>query len=389
MDRLLGSFRLALTETYAINYFLIGLVIVALLGGSFYQTNGIVPYIPSPNTTRNLVLYGLGGVVLILVIYALINSQSPKGIASANPFAPAIPNYKTFWTSVNQNATASAASDSDSSSKLVLTQEDWNPVNADLSLGVELLIQDSRAMTSTNPYRCLFYKGSADLSTYDPNSPGLGPHGSGGLSDGLPAEMSPGIFIDRATNDIIIYVDTDPIDPIYTKMSLAKSFRESIRINDLPLNIPFHLHLILSQKVLEVYVNCRLAGTKLLHGLPRVVGNNWFGLTGFSPADAQVQNLTLFDGALNSMQLMKLCKVIKTSAPTCNKPTPCTQTTCGTGNAKANTNVPNSNMPTKLFNYKIITTDTNLDDADNSLLDHIYSNDPFATDTGIPPPLDN
>lgn len=387
MDRLLGSFRLALTETYAINYFLIGLVIVALLGGSFYQTNGIVPYIPSPNTTRNLVLYGLGAGVFILVIFALIQSQTPKGLASANPFAPSIPNYKTFWTSVNQNA---AALESDPSSRLALTQEDWNPVNADLSLGVELLIQDSRALTSTNPYRCLFYKGSADLSTYDPNSPGLGPQGSGGLSDGLPAEMSPGIFIDRATNDIIVYVDTDPIDPIYTKMSLAKSFRESIRINDLPLNIPFHLHLILSQKVLEVYVNCRLAGTKLLHGLPRVVGNNWFGLTGFSPANAQVQNLTLFDGALNSMQLMKLCKVIKTSAPTCNKaPTPCTQTTCGTANAKAGANVPNSNMPTKLFNYKIITTDTNLDDADNSLLDHIYSNDPFSTDSSIPPPLDN
>ena len=295
MDRLLDSFRLADNQTYAINYVLIAITVLVCLGGAFYYEKGLVQYLEqSPKTLRNLGLYFLGGVVFMLIIYALVQSQTSTSLtANYNPFTiKKTPKFLTFWVPNSQSG--SKSTEETDFTNLTVTEADWKPTNKNLTIGIEVQILDSRSMTSTNPYRCLFYKGSSDLSTYDPSSPGLVPLDSGGLRDGLPSEMAPGIFLDRVTNDIIVFVDTVPIDPIYTKMCLAKSFRESIRINDLPLNIPFHLHLTLNDKILEVYVNCRLAGTKLLHGLPRVVPNTWFGRAGFSAAQAIIQNFTIY-----------------------------------------------------------------------------------------------
>jgi len=381
MDRLLDSYRLANNQTYAINYFLIGITTLFLLGGSFYYKNGLMQYLQAPTTIRNIGLYFLAGVVFMLVIYTLVRSQtSTSQTATYNPFAiKKIPKFFTFW-SPNSKTNTNTTEDTDFAI-LTVTENDWKPINKGLTIGIELQILDSRSMTSTNPYRCLFYKGSSDLTTYNPNSPGLTPRGSGGLSDGLPSEMAPGIFLDRVTNDIIVFVDTVPIDPIYSKMCLARSFRESIRINDLPLNVPFHLHLTLNDKILEVYVNCRLAGTKLLHGLPRIVPNTWFGRAGFAAADAIIQNFTIYDGALDTYQLMQLCKVILTTKPcerTCNKKA-CSNL------LETPPNVPNTGQ---IFNYRIHNAPDNILNNKNTI---IISNDTdtgyMITDTNTTPPL--
>ena len=310
MDHLLDSFKKANNEAYSIMYFFIfaGIVtiIIVVFGVYFLLKNGVTPAflvskVPAlPNMPVNSVLYFFGGAIFVVIIYVLIRSQMRSDIRTLeNDNQGKIPINKTFW----QPATLENPIDP---RNLRVTEDDWKPKNCNgLTLGVEMVIFNSRAPSAASPYKHLLYRGSGDLSSFAPNSPGSAPMGSGGLNDGIPTVMNPGIFLDRFTNDIIIFVDTDPVDAIYSKVGHA--FRESIRINDLPLNVPFYLHLTLNGKVLEVYVNCRLAGTRLLHGLPRQVGNEWYGRTGFAPAQAIVQNLTLWDGVLNTFDLMKLC----------------------------------------------------------------------------------
>ncbi len=268
---------------------------------SGFTLKGIFSGIPQfPNIATNTIIYIIAGIVFVSILYILVRSQiisSTTTLQTDN--LGIIPVHKTFWNPNDTDDTTELRS-------LRVNQEDWAPKNCiSSSIGVEIVIFNSRAPNASSPYRHLLHRGSEDLSLFVPNSPGSSPIGAGGLADGLPSEMSPGIFIDRFTNDLIIYVDTDPVDKVYSNIN--HSFRESIRINDLPLNIPFYLHLILNGKVLEIYVNCRLAGTKLLHGMPRKTPNEWYGRTGFSASQAIVQNLTLWDGSLNTFDILKLC----------------------------------------------------------------------------------
>jgi len=280
MDRLLDSFKVAHNETYSIMYFFIFLLTLTIVIVAFsifmlikngFTLSWAASKIPAlPNFTLNSALYFLAGAIFIIILYILARSQMETGLVLSNSNQGIIPPNKTFWKPYFLSNLIDPRN-------LRVTEAEWDPKNCNaLSLGVEIVIFNSRAQSiETSPYRNLLYRGSEDLSNFTPNSPGSAPLGAGGLNDGLPSEMSPGVFVDRFTNDLIVFVDTDPIDEIYKDINHA--FRESIRINDLPLNVPFYLHLIIKGKILEVYVNCRLAGTKLLHGKPRNVPNEWYG----------------------------------------------------------------------------------------------------------------
>ena len=104
---------------------------------------------------------------------------------------------------------------------------------------------------------------------------------------------------------MIIFIDTDSVK------QGEYGFRESVRVTDIPLKRPFSIHLTLHDQMLEVYINCRLAGSKILHGIPRAVPNNWYGLTGFIPAMAQIQNMKLWDTQLYAQEIRKMCGDIK------------------------------------------------------------------------------
>lgn len=323
MDRLLDSFKVTNNHTYTIMYFLIFagvvLIIFGAIGLVYFIRNGftlqpftnalsqagqaVQPYLP--NIALNTVLYILAGVIFVLILYILIGSPQRDLVPKDNQGI--IPNNKLFWQPESTDNPLDPRN-------LRVRQEDWQAANCNgMSLGAEMVIFNSRAPSANSPYRHILHRGSEDLSLYEPSSssssssssPGA-VAGSGGLADGLPSEMSPGVFIDRFTNDLIIYVDTDPVDTVFTNS--VHAFRESIRVNDIPLNIPFYLHLSVNGKVMEVYINCKLAGTKLLHGKLRAMPTEWYGRTGFATAQAIVQNLTLWDGPLNTFDVMKLCK---------------------------------------------------------------------------------
>jgi len=182
------------------------------------------------------------------------------------------------------------------------------------SMTLESLLFNSRNYNSTEgPYRHIAHRGSNELAAASLNGfvTGCGAAANyGNLPPfGLPKRMNPGIFLDPNTNDIIVFVDT--IDG-------SQSYRESLRVADIPLDIPFRIAIILNGKVLEVYLNCGLEATKVLKGTPRSLENVWYGLAGSAAADAQIQNLNLWTFPLTAKDIRPLCP----SPPTFSKKRP-------------------------------------------------------------------
>lgn len=173
------------------------------------------------------------------------------------------------------------------------------------SLNVEIILDNTRNYWNADgPYRHIAHRGSHDLISKDGDNDNntitmctmtanskLPPYG-------LPKRMNPGILLDPNVNDILVFVDTS---------NGAETFRESVRIRDIPLNIPFRLGVVVNERVLEVYMNCKLEVTKLLTHKPKKVEKEWFGLAGSAAANAQIQNLYLWKRALVSSDMRYLC----------------------------------------------------------------------------------
>jgi hypothetical protein len=150
------------------------------------------------------------------------------------------------------------------------------------------------------PYRHIYHRGSNELYTNSVSGMALtGCGNSGNLDnmpkDGLPSSMNPGVFLDPNINDIIVFVDTD------------NNSRESVRITDIPLDKPFRIGIIVNKNVLEVYLNCRLEATKIMHNLPRDVENQWYGLAGPAAAQAQIKDLYVWTNPLMPIEMQPLC----------------------------------------------------------------------------------
>ena len=64
-------------------------------------------------------------------------------------------------------------------------------------------------------------------------------------ADGVPKVMNPGFVGDRTTNDIIVFIDTS-------------AGRESARISNLQLTVPYRIGIIVYQGFFELYLGCKL-----------------------------------------------------------------------------------------------------------------------------------
>lgn len=168
-----------------------------------------------------------------------------------------------------------------------------------------------RQASGENPYRHILHRGSTEVANYAVNTPMIGDKPSEtertvvDTSDalavipyGLPTRMNPGILADPYTNDMLLFFDTE------TKTQL---YRESLRIPDIPMDQPFRLAIVVIEHYVEVYINCSLEATKMLEGVPRDVGREWFGLSGPVPLPAQVQNLRLFKDIVPHSMLRSYC----------------------------------------------------------------------------------
>jgi hypothetical protein len=178
-----------------------------------------------------------------------------------------------------------------------------------------LLFNSRNFQTTDGPYRHIAHRGSNELApTSSTTSIGCAMSGTNkNLPDfGLPKRLNPGIFLDPNTNDILVFVDTT---------EGKNTYRESVRVADIPLDVPFNLGIVVNGRVLEVYLNCGLEATKVLTGDPRSVENIWYGLSGSASANAQIQNLTLWDYGLPADDFRSVCEVPKAFSklrPQCN-----------------------------------------------------------------------
>jgi hypothetical protein len=162
---------------------------------------------------------------------------------------------------------------------------------------VDMLWSNTRTWSSRTIYRHILHKGSDELSPADKKSPmemfGIqnavsrckNNQGTNLPPSGLPKRLNPGIFADPVKNDILIFVDTQKD---------GRRLRESLRVVDIPMDIPFRLGLILHKTFIEVYINCRLDATLVLRGEPIKVDPEWYGLSGPYSLAAQIQNLRIW-----------------------------------------------------------------------------------------------
>jgi len=178
---------------------------------------------------------------------------------------------------------------------------DFNEAN--YSLCVDVVIYNTRNYRTTEgPYRHILHRGSNELAATSVSSyvaSGCAAVGDGSLPPfGLPKRMNPGIFIDPNVNDILVFVDSS---------DGVEMYRESVRIQDLPLDIPFRIEIIVMGRILEVYLNCKLEVTKTLSGNPRLVENAWYGVAGPANMNGQIQNLVVWNELLQVDDMKTLC----------------------------------------------------------------------------------
>lgn len=184
-------------------------------------------------------------------------------------------------------------------------------ISSEYTTQIDMILYNTRAFNSTDdgPWRHIYHRGSNELKSTTAAGRILSPCSStntGSLPDfGLPKHMNPGVFLDPNTNDIIIFIDT---------AQGSETYRESVRISDIPMDIPFRLGITINKRVLEVYLNCKLEVTKILSGEPKRVENVWYGLAGSAAAQAQIQNFYIWKNPILAHDLSNLCKSLPSFA---------------------------------------------------------------------------
>ncbi len=256
----------------------------------------------------NILLYIIAAAIVVLVILMLSGVQ--VNISSFDPrprkLVVASQSYK-YWSPSGQYTNFIVDSDAPT-----------DFTDSSYSLMMEIKLLNSRNYGSTEgPYRHIFHRGSDELQKSTVGGAILNAcSGSGSTAGlpkfGLPKRLNPGIFLDPNTNDILVFVDT---------LIGNETSRESVRIQDLPLDTPFRLGVVLNGRVLEVYLNCKLEVTKVLTGVPKIVENVYYGLVGSAAAAAMVQNLSVWKSSLVADDMRTLCPALPTflvDRPICN-----------------------------------------------------------------------
>lgn len=239
------------------------------LANNYIPTFGGGAAIPAINT-NTLFLYLLAGLVIVVVVVMLMGVKIDWSSLDPRPVSWQVSQAGTrFWPPSLQYTNLKAPNP--------LPLEPTNYSNS-----AEMVLYNTRTYTPNAPQRHIFHRGSQQIDA----------------TTGLPARLNPGVILDNNLNDLLIYVDT---------VLGAEIFRESVRIVDVPMDIPLRLEIVVKGQVLEVYMNCKLEITKVLSGIPYGVENDWYGLAGANAAQAQIQNLYVWDRALTSREVATLC----------------------------------------------------------------------------------
>jgi hypothetical protein len=197
----------------------------------------------------------------------------------------------TFWTDPN------------SMTALAITQTQL-PANFPTRFGYTMMfdtmIFNSRASFTTTsggtlPYRHLLHRGSDDLGNAGTPAGCGGGGNSTASTDGFPKYMNPGFIGDRSTNDILVFIDTS-------------AGRESARISNLSLVIPYRFGLVVYEGFFEIYQGCKLLLSQVLKGTPIAINpSGIYALAGPFALSAKLQNLRIWSTTLPVQQVVREC----------------------------------------------------------------------------------
>ena len=240
----------------------------------------------------SIVMWVLVALFTIVVVYMVIGKSIPTfGITDIIPKSTSVYfQSKKVWPP------------SGNVSQLVAYPSQFGTLeDAQYTFNMDLVIKESRTNQQDGIHRHIFHRGSDEYA--------------GTAVTALPKRMNPGVFMDPLTNDLLIFVDT---------LGGATGYRESLRIPDIPLSIPFRLGIVMNNRTMDIYINCRLEETKWLQGTPKTVEQVLYGVAGPSPAPVQLQNVYSWAKPLGANEVSSVCGSLPvfTLTPTCGIPLP-------------------------------------------------------------------
>ena len=209
--------------------------------------------------------------IIVVVILALIIGVVVIVVDAFYPFIPVNPfggissdarQYQKTWPSSGQDLTYVANP----------------PIPSDsYSVSIQFAISDSR--NNPDKYKHIFHRGSALLPDVS-----------------LPATMNPGVFLNRNTNDVCVYVTSNKLDTCV--------------IQDLPLGTTINLSIVCNKTIFEVYVNCKLYTTLFLHQPPVMPATDttWYGRSGTYRLNGAIQNLRIWGTPITPYDVKTLCQ---------------------------------------------------------------------------------
>lgn len=252
------------------------------------------------------VIYALLAAVIVASVLLLADYFYPflpfSVVAGPSPAARA---GKRFWTTIPADA-----------ENLIVSADAAPTKQPDVwTVSFQMIIADSRT-PAIGRFRHVLHRGANPCDLASPSGAGASGHAGiqpsdlppttdpGYRTDGLPPIMNPGFMLDRAKNDLHIYIHTRG-----TEDGNQVLWLESATIEDLPLNQALTVGAVCNGRTLEVYLNCRLYSTTLLRGRPYLppTEGQWFGRYCAYPFAGLVKNLQLWGDALNSSDVIAMC----------------------------------------------------------------------------------
>jgi hypothetical protein len=117
----------------------------------------------------------------------------------------------------------------------------------------------------------------------------------------LPVFMNPGVFLHPFRNDLVFFFQSEAAQQSVVGYDVL--YLESLAIDDIPLKEWLRITVVLNGSVVDVYMNGLLQKSIILQGKPRTVPMSWYGRSGPTPAYGVVQNMKVWNGALNPKQV--------------------------------------------------------------------------------------
>ena len=266
----------------------------------------------SPSTMRVLEIVGFAILVIIgaIILFYLKNSFLPSSAFYDNGLFASEPQSKRYWTNLP------IPQGGDPPSALIISKEDNIAKRPGLyTMMFDLNIGSSKA-PALGSFRHILHRGSDDYNQQVSSGPTQKITGNTGsdetweastssaMSAGgtpLPVYMNPGIFLHPYRNDIVFFIQTEAAQSSVVGYDVL--YMESIALDDVPLQQWIRITLVVSNSVVDLYMNGQLQKSIILKGTPRGVPADIYGRSGPVPVYGVVMNMKIWNGALNPKQV--------------------------------------------------------------------------------------